>query len=159
MSVLIGEFDKRSQDYLNRLTGSAPAHFLEFPKVYLSCPKQENVSELLESAITVCFAGNETLFNPETKISEFDVFVTLRHSSRMELGAFTKVVKGFRPYFCWILDPNRSQRVIRYCIALANAMANDKIELGLNLVLVDERGETARHFNRSTLDAEIPKIP
>jgi hypothetical protein len=160
MATLVGEFTGPSQEKLNQIIEAAPVKFLAFPKVYFSIPKKEIVSALLQETATVMFQGNETLYNTKTKIAEFDIFLSIVNQNRFALGQFDRKVNStFRPYFCWLIEPNRSRTVVRYAIAAVNALANHQEPLEVKLTLVDDHGETAQHFNPSTLDEDIPRIP
>ena len=161
MSLLIGEFVGSSLAYLRSLVSDAPAEFYPNPKVYFSLPTREAVSNANQAECIVRFSGVDVLYNTQTQLTELNVFLDVVDQSRFDLATFSKkdTAADFQPYFCWILDPNRSLRVARYATSRSNVLHSDKSPLKVKLLLVDSNGPTANSFNPSVLDATYPLIP
>ncbi len=164
LDVLVGDFDDESALHLTNLVSGAPVKFLDSPKVFFSIPKIESVSDIARPYIDVVFDGNDTLLNTKSSLSELIIYVNPVDNrgqpiKRNSLGTFSKFsATSFRPYFCWILDPNRSLRVKRYCTSVIQSLASDKTPLRLTPFLVSASGPTASRFNRATESANPPNI-
>jgi hypothetical protein len=152
--------DDASTTYLEQVVSGSPTRFLDYPKVFFSVPGEEAVSTINQPAVDLVFDGNDTLYNPVTGISELVVYMRPLDQDRSELGIFDRRLsdrKVFRPYFCWLLEPNRSLTVQRFTISACQVLANASKPLRAALFLVSDTGPTAKRFNHSTLPSNPPR--
>lgn len=159
LTTLVGDFTDSSVAYLNQVVDGSPTRFLEYPKVYLSVPSKELVTDVFQETVDVVFDGNDTLYNPITGISEFIIYVKPINQERTALGAFNRRLADneiFRPYFCWLLEPNRSLTVQRFTISAVHVLAANSKPLTVTLYRVSDTGPTAKRFNRSTIASNPP---
>lgn len=161
--TLVGRFDPASLEYLRQVTRVAPVTFISDPLVYLSVPKFEDVEGLYGNSAFIYVKSCEVLYNPRSGISEFMAFLELTQPelTRFHLADILEYSdvdpkrrgnpKYFRPYFTWLLDPNRSMRVQRYTVSVSHVLVANRHPLRLHLSMVSSDSKEAEDFNESTL--------
>ena len=142
-----------SLTYLKRLAQAAPIEFIQSPSVYLSAPEHElglskSDHELLEQRIHVALEVDTgmALYNPTTQRAEFCVL--MRPDEKL-VSAFPSL-KGFKPYFVWAYDPNRSVSSRSFLVSLVNSMVADAIALIGMVVVRNNEDQMKSTFNSST---------
>lgn len=153
--VLVADFDTETLEYFRTISSGAPCYLYPSPRVFLSSPVSEEIEDEADGQmIDLIFKSARSVFNPNTDITELDVFLSLT-VAREDLAFFPKKVdERFSPYFCWMQDPLQNQATRRFYVSLINTLRLDMRPLRARVCSVPEDAPIARVFNPYVLDTE-----
>lgn len=101
-----------TQNLARLFSGSPLAFAVESVVVYMTAPTEvstlnDRKSELIVRSV---FSDSAIMYNPNTKVTELDVYLDMSGINRQELFEIQPDTydKDFRPYACLVVDPMRS---------------------------------------------------
>lgn len=164
-AMVIGTFDSAAREYLTRISQAAPLELFSSPKVYYTKPDETLTQDSLlsftgGSDAMLVYAGHQYLYNENTGLTEFCVFMRPLTPRQQDLGEFEPGTydPDYTPYFAWVHDPMRSSRSRSFCNALGQTLFADRFTMRVTLTPVPSDHILALAYNPAAGTAKLRRI-
>ncbi len=164
-AMVVGTFSPSALEYLARISQAAPLELFTSPKVYFTSPFETVSQDSLLSLASrptaaLTYAGHRYLYNENTQVTEFCVFLSPLMPRVQSLGSFDNDTyePTFTPYFTWVQDPMRSSRARTFCNSLGQTLFADRFALDVELMALPSSHILSQTVNLAACNAKLRRV-